>query len=310
MLHAEVTSGLEWSKACSSAFVPLRVCSAGPAFRASLKQLTLAPDVTLTQVTSHASEVVRDSSVIYENPRDDVLLSLQLRGSGTVTQHGRAARLTPGSCALYDAGSPYSLSFPGQMSEIVLQLPRATLAHSSAEFEQLTARILPPSSALRGLFALAGSVTTAAQPHNTATDEAIAEALASLLQASLTLSRAHDAPPLEAELLAVALQLHIDEHASQPDFTPEALAASFHISLRYAQKLFAKHLDTGVASYIRQRRLETAADLLRAHSTVADAARRSGFVDVDSFSRAFKREYGVTPSRMSDAGLPSENQLT
>lgn len=296
-MHTEVTSASAWMRACSTAFVPLRVQAARHDFQASLKQVELAPNVTLTSVTSQASEVVRDHTVILNNPRDDVLLSIQRRGSGVVSQHGRTARLTQGSCAMYDASAPYTLSFPGQMSEIVLQLPRESLAGTGYAFEDLTARVLQPSGPLRALAALAGSVEPSFTRRNVPADEAIAESLAALLQASVALSGSFEEPPIEAEILMMALQLHVDEHATESDLSPESLAATFHISLRYAQKLFQCYLGAGVATYIRHRRLETAQELLRASLPVAVTARRCGFIDVDTFSRAFKREYGVAPSR-------------
>lgn len=214
-----------------------------------------------------------------------------------MSQHNRSARLTPGGCAVYDASRPYTLSFPGQMSEIVLQLPRSTIGRCGHAFEDLTARLLPPSASLRALTALAGSVDPATKLRNLPVDEAVAESLASLLRASLAESNPFAEPPLEAELLAGALQLHIDEHATDPALTPEALAATFHLSLRYVQKLFERHVGVGVSSCIRQRRLKLARQLLRAGAGVAEAAHRSGFLDVDTFSRAFKREFGEAPSR-------------
>lgn len=299
MLHADVTSVSEWVHACSSAFVPLRVRAARLDFQASLEQVELAPGVTLTAVTSHASEVVRDREVIAASPREDILLSLHRRGSGAVSQHNRTARLTPGGCAVYDASTPYTLSFPGQMSEIVLQLPRDTIGRSGHAFEDLTARLLQPSASLHALTALAGSVDPTTKERSLATDEAVAESLASLLRSSLVQSDPFAEPPLEAELLAGALQLHIDEYAADPEMTPEALAATFHLSLRYVQKLFEQHVGIGVSTCIRLRRLELAQHLLRQRIGVAETAHRSGFLDVDTFSRAFKREFGTTPSRFS-----------
>lgn len=297
MLHAEVTSVSEWIRACSTAFVPLRVRAASPAFRASLAQIELVPGLTITTVLTRASEVVRDRRVIDESPREDLLLSIQRRGIGTVCQHRRTARLTPGAAALYDASAPYTLAFPAQMTEIVLQLPRRAISNVGHAFEDLTARVLQPSAPLRALASLAGSVdTTGMRDRDRICDEAVAEALASLLRASLAADRATTEPPLEAELLAIALRMHVDEQAADPELTPESLARAFHISLRYTQKLFALEGDAP-AAYIRRRRLEVAQQLLRSGSSVAEAAHRSGFVDVDTFSRAFKREYGVAPSR-------------
>jgi AraC-like DNA-binding protein len=231
-----------------------------------------------------------------------VLVSLHRSGSGSVEQYGRTARLVPGAAALYDASAPYTLSFPGQMSEIVLQLPRETISSVGHAFEDLTARVLHPSGPLKALVALAGAVDPGEREGSAASDGAVAESLASLLRAALTSEPPSEAPPVEAELLALALRLHVDEHAADPHLTPESLAAEFHISLRYAQKLFSRDGDAP-ASYIRLRRLELAQRHLRAGSSVSEAAYRSGFLDVDTFSRAFKREFGIAPSRLgSDIG--------
>lgn len=300
MLHAEVASASDWMRACSTAFVPLRVRSTSAGFAASLEQVELGPGVTLTAVTGRASEVVRDRAVIAASPREDILLSLHRSGSGTVTQYARTARLTPGAAVLYDASAPYTLAFPAQMSEIVLQLPRGAVSRVGNAFEDLTARILQPSAPLRALTALAGSIDPATSARDRVEDEAVAESLASLLRASLAADRTATAPPLEAELLALAMRLHVDEHAADPALTPESLARTFHVSLRHAQKLFARQGD-GPAGYIRQRRLDIARQLVRGGAPIAQIAHRSGFADADTFSRAFKREYGIAPSRWNAA---------
>ncbi|CAM3257726.1 helix-turn-helix domain-containing protein [Tsukamurella hominis] len=299
MVFAEVGSATEWMRACSSAFVPLRVDGAAADFRATLHQVTLAPGVTLAAVASRASSVVRDAPTIATSPREDVLMSFHKRGTGVVAQNGRSARLSPGGCVLYDASTPYTLSFPGQMSEVVLQVPRAAIARVGHGFTDLTARVLRPSAPLRALAALVGSVEVTAGERAVAEDAMIADALVRLLQAGLELGGSSDAPPVDAELLAMALRLYVDEHAADPELTPARLAAVFHVSLRHVQKVHERYLGTGAASYIRRRRLETAQGLLRRRCTVAEAARRSGFLDVDTFSRAFKREFGVAPSQFA-----------
>lgn len=301
MLHAEVASLSEWVDACSSAFVPLGVRSANPHFSASLAQAELIRGVTVTFVSSRASEVFRDQRVITANPREDVLLSLHRAGSGAVTQHGRTAKLTPGGAALYDASSPYTLSFPAQMREIVIQLPRRTLVSVGHAFEDFTARLLQPSGPLRALTALAGAVDPNARHRSAEADEAVAESLASLVRAALALGDLDAPPPLEAELLALAIRTHIDEHAADHELTPESLAHTFHISLRYLQKLFSQDGGEPPATHIRQRRLEISTELLRSDSSVLQAAQQSGFSDVDTFSRAFKREYGLPPSALMSA---------
>jgi len=290
MPHTAALAVDEWASACSDAFVPLGVRSAGGGFAARLDQRRLTPQVSVTTVWSEGSQVYRDAAVIAEHPRDAVLVSLHRSGTGSVSQHGRRASLRPGTAALYDASSPYVLDFPGRMSEVVLQLPRRVLGRHVAE--RVSARPLPDGGPLTALTCLASALPAASPgPRD---DGDLAEALTSLLR-SVVGSDPASAPRVEAEMLLRALRAFVDEHVAEPDLCPERLAAAHFVSLRLVQKLFAEDGDSP-AAYIRRRRLELARELLRGGTRVGVAAERSGFVDPDSFSRAFRREFGLLPS--------------
>lgn len=282
----------EWTHACSGAFVPLKVRSTAPDFAATLSQVALGPNVTVTRVSSAASTVFRDDDLIRRHPRDDLLVSLHRRGSGSVRQHGRAAALGYGSAALYDAATPYALSFPGTMSEVVLQVPRRTLSSVGNAFSELTAVPLPDSAQLRALTMLASAVDARAVEGEA---EALGEALVALLRSIATARRDDHGPAVDPRLLLEGIRLWIDEHASDPDLTPERVARNFHVSLRTLQKIFADGGESP-AAVIRRCRLRRGRSLLMCGSSVAEAARRSGFLDVDSFTRAFRREFDLTPS--------------
>lgn len=294
MPQVEVSSAEEWAEACSSAFVPLRVRSASARFDATLQQHVLSPEVSLTRVSSTASEVYRSDRVIAQHPRDDLLVSLHRSGRGTVRQHGRQTDLTAGRAALYDASVPYTLAFTGRMSEIVLQVPRRALPSRRHEVDDLTARTLPDGAALRALTALAASVVPEADDDAGPADLAIADALVTLLGAVVSDSTSGPLP-LDGRLLLTALHRYVDEHLADPDLGPEQLAHAHHVSLRLVQKLFAEVGDSP-AAHIRGRRLQAARRLLVRGESVARAAYLSGFPDPDTFTRAFKREFGTLPS--------------
>lgn len=84
--------------------------------------------------------------------------------------------------------------------------------------------------------------------------------------------------------------------ASDADLTPAAIAGQLAISLRQLYRAF-----DGVespAARIRHRRLALAAELLVSRASLAhvDAvAQQCGFVSAEYFSRAFRREYGLSP---------------
>lgn len=295
MSRAEVSTAPGWAEACSQAFVPLRVRSAAPDFRASLSQHVLTPEVSLTRVASTASEVYRSDRVIAAHPRDDLLVSLHRGGTGSVRQHDRVARLGVGSATMYDASAPYTLTFPATMSEVVLQLPRRALRAQGSSVSDLTARPLPDGGPLRALTALAVAVEPDDTSRSPAEDAAVADAMVSLLTALLVHEQAPAAPVVDGRVLLTVLRGFVDEHLDDPGLDPSALAAAHHVSLRLVQRLFAQD-DDAPAAYIRRRRLARAHSLLLAGSSVGRAARACGFGDPDTFARAFRREYGVAPS--------------
>ncbi|RLV48499.1 helix-turn-helix domain-containing protein [Nocardioides mangrovicus] len=297
MSQVEVTSVSGWAEACSSAFVPLRVRSASPRFSASLQQRVLSPEVSLTRVQSGASEVFRSDRLIAQHPRDDLLVSLHRSGTGAVLQHDREATLKAGSAALYDAASPYTLVFPGEMSEIVLQVPRRSIPVGTRALTNLTGRPLPGGGALRALMTLAECTMPGHSGDHELQEPAVADALVSLLTAVVAGST-QVAPALDSHVLALTVRGFIDQHLGDPLLHPESVARAHHVSLRLLQKIFAQSGDSP-AAFIRRRRLEAARRLLVAGEHVGRAAALSGFNDADTFRRAFQRQFGVSPSSLN-----------
>jgi AraC-like DNA-binding protein len=88
----------------------------------------------------------------------------------------------------------------------------------------------------------------------------------------------------------------IFEQAVDPLLSPASVAAQLNISLRQLYRAFTG--TESPAARIRRRRLEHAAELLvsRAPSVqVERVAQECGFVSAEYFSRAFRREYGMSP---------------
>jgi PAS domain S-box-containing protein len=83
-----------------------------------------------------------------------------------------------------------------------------------------------------------------------------------------------------------------------PDLTPLSIAATNHMSLRALQSILSRE-GASPASLIRSERLRHASELLRRGMPPQVAAFESGFSDPDTFSRAFRRHFGVAPSAYS-----------
>ncbi|MGC4065091.1 MAG: helix-turn-helix domain-containing protein [Polyangiaceae bacterium] len=84
------------------------------------------------------------------------------------------------------------------------------------------------------------------------------------------------------------------------------LAARIGYSVQHFARLFRSLTGESPADYIQKRRLTEAARRILVDATsIATVARNAGWADYETFSRAFKRHFGVSPSRArSTTDLP------
>lgn len=83
----------------------------------------------------------------------------------------------------------------------------------------------------------------------------------------------------------------------------EDIATKAYVSAFYFQKIFSCLCGFTVGEYIRNRRLTLAAQELSADSTkVIDVAMKYGYDSPDSFTRAFTKFHGISPSAAKEKG--------
>ena len=99
------------------------------------------------------------------------------------------------------------------------------------------------------------------------------------------------------ELIAEAIQ-YIEGHITE-DLSAEKIAEQVHISPFYFQKGFSMLCGFTLGEYIRNRRLALAGkDLAAGQEKVIDIAGKYGYDSPDSFTKAFTRFHGVTPTQV------------
>ena len=104
-----------------------------------------------------------------------------------------------------------------------------------------------------------------------------------------------------AEGIQAALA-YIEDHLTEPLDIRE-IAKRAYVSPFYFQRIFPALCGVGVGEYIRCRRLSLAGeDLLRTGDRVIDIAAKYGYDSPDSFTRAFQRFHGVSPSAARKQG--------
>lgn len=126
-----------------------------------------------------------------------------------------------------------------------------------------------------------------------------AEALLAVCRLFLTLS-AHTTAEGDVATLPVPHYIHeikeyIDTHFLQIR-SVEELAARHFYSREHISRTFRQYYNTPIYDYVLNRRLAHCASLLAHGERVETAARLSGFSNLASFIKQFRKMYGTTPS--------------
>lgn len=99
----------------------------------------------------------------------------------------------------------------------------------------------------------------------------------------------------EAPLLISRVLDYIGEHYNE-DLSLEGLAQRFYVSKYHLSHEFTRAVGVGVYRYIMLKRLLIAKQMLTAGSNPGEVYTLCGFRDYTNFYRAFKAEYGISPS--------------
>ena len=95
------------------------------------------------------------------------------------------------------------------------------------------------------------------------------------------------------------IEAHIDDDLALADVSSVTTYSSFHFG-----RLFYYIADLPLSEYIRKRKLSLAAMKLQSgNEKVIDLAVMFGYENADSFSRAFVKQHGVTPSAARQPGV-------
>ena len=232
-------------------------------------------------------------------PADEpaVTVLAQLSGLTTIERAGQGHVLTPGDICIIDGASEFDQQHSPASTFIMLQLQRSLALARRAQLVLTPITVYrseqPAVILLRG--ALESAFETAPQLSQ-AQRELLCQVLFDL--ASLLSEGEDDGLGPDQRRRRDALVL-IEEALGDKNFTATALAARLGISRRRLDEIFVKHVGRTVVSYIWERRLARASDMLRdvrhAAHTITEIAFEVGFEDSSHFSRTFRARFGVSP---------------
>lgn len=203
-----------------------------------------------------------------------------------------------GMLRLLDPAEPVSEHFGANAHVFTLNIPQAAVGLDAGAVADLLGQSFELTGLQETLLRSAVPVLTMggelARPASLVGVDRYLCGLAGLVMR--TIASRPPAEPEQLESVRARSDSIIFEQAADPTLTPAAIAAQLNISLRQLYRAFNR--TESPAARIRRRRLEHAAELLSARSPqpqVERVAQECGFASAEYFSRAFRREFGISP---------------
>lgn len=98
---------------------------------------------------------------------------------------------------------------------------------------------------------------------------------------------------------------YLDDHLAE-NIDIDRLAETFFLSKYYMMHTFRKATGTTIGAYLTRRRLMLARKFMESGMSATDACYRCGFHSYSSFTRAYRKYCGTTPTGRPDRGLIRE----
>lgn len=221
-------------------------------------------------------------------------LILQTSGvMGFSSLRGERLALKPGEIALIDSSRPFDMHPQGLVQQLSVHIPSTLLAEypMTHQFGKL------PDQGINSQMLRLMLQHLRFQKDRSGADQqegtAICKALVSLLQPAINPADGHRRGSLREQAEQLIHNMLGDEHLN-----PDSLAQAMKISRRTLYRLFECEGDS-IGRYILQQRLQQCRAELEYDGndalSITDIAFRWGFSDASRFSRAFRRETGLSP---------------
>ena len=244
---------------------------------------------------------------------------LLVSGSGAYAVEGSRYLLQPGDLVLIGSGCVHRPEFePGTTYErIILYISPEFLRRSSVPdcdlsecFSGVGGHVLRPEEKARTrLLQLCGELERelAGDGYGRAI-LSTAAVLRLLVQISRELRRPgtpQPGPVTPTNERVVDMLRYLDAHLTE-DLSIDDLAARFFLSKYHMMRLFRRETGSTIHSYLTERRLLLARELICGGLSATESCYRSGWRSYSSFTRAYGRRFGTTPTGRRDTAALAE----
>ena len=112
-------------------------------------------------------------------------------------------------------------------------------------------------------------------------------------------------PIVPADSRILDLLRYIDAHLTE-DLRIDTLAEQFYISRFHMMRLFRQETGQSIHGYLQERRLLYARDLIRQGISATESCFLAGFGSYSSFTRAYAKHFGTTPTGRRGSSAPAD----
>jgi AraC family transcriptional regulator, positive regulator of tynA and feaB len=286
-----------WREVICEAFVPLAPAPLRPVegFRSRVEtrpyaRVVRARIASQPQRTAHGAREVARTDGAY------VFLNLQLAGTCAVEQDGRRSVVRPGQFTVVDTTAPYRFEFADPWRMVSYRLPHDLLGGALAPVRRQLGACWPDAGAGAVVAAVMASMWRLDGGAGAAVTADVEHALVAALSAA---AAERDTGPVDRRAaLRAEVRRQVERRLSDPALDVGSLSRQLGVSPRTLHAAVSAGGET-FAAMLRRRRLERAALLLAdpgSRRTVTEIAASVGFDGPSSFSRAFRREFGRSPT--------------
>ncbi len=255
--------------------------------------------VGVARTRSRSQDFDRSRYKIARDGMDGYLVQFYVSGqSASRGAAGSVAR--PGDLYVIDMAQPLATSTIDH-EHLSLVIPRQMLAPRLKCPDDNHELVLPARLPLVALLRdTLGSLHQQLDHISVGEAEAVLSPLLDLAGAAINSQTSEGNAAGVGHALSIAVRRYITDHLLEPDLTVERVMAAFGLSRRTVYRLL--ELVGGFSVFLAQQRLRRAFINIRApeyrHVAIADLALAHGFTNAANFSRAFRREFGLSPREL------------
>lgn len=284
-----------WSTALADVDMPMSVGSlttAEPRAAESVRRQRI-DDIDLLGLSCGAMSVARTASTIRSTrERQWVVMAIEA-GQEFVEFGGRRVRLGAGDVIAWHSEQRLRFGVADSVRKWSMLIPECALGARFRDGAGSRVHVVPASGSTALVSSCVRALAEGAAELSSTMQESAARAAIEMIVGLIEDRLVRTAPEVA---LRASVDGWIDAHLTDPALGPEAVADAHAVSVRTVYRLFSGDGHTLGREILRKRLDRVRAELRRGDLPVGELAAKWCFADSSHLARAFKAQYGLSPS--------------